>query len=61
MKNKINRPLMFINNTPILVEQLKEEVWLNYKKITGGDFTRWYENLNAIEKEAFRIKFDEIN
>jgi len=59
--NKMNRPLMFINNSPILVEQLKKEVWSNYKKIISGDFTKWYENLNAIEKEAFRIKFDEIN
>ena len=48
----MNRPLMFINNSPILVEQLKEEVWLNYGKINGGNFLKWYENLNSIEKEA---------
>ena len=57
----MNRPLMFINNSHVLVEQLKEEVWLNYRKINGGDFLKWYENLNSIEKEAFKIKFEELH
>ena len=29
----MNRPLMFINNSDLLVEKLKEEVWLKYKNV----------------------------
>ena len=26
--------------------------------VKGGDFLNWYECLSAIEKKAFKIKFD---
>ena len=60
MKNKINRPLMFMNNN-VIVEQLKTVVWENYKEIRACDFQGWYEGLNQIEKAAFNVKFDEIH
>ena len=57
----MNRPLMFINNSSILVEQLKDEIWNSYQKVKGGDFPKWYENLNNIEKEAFKVKFEDLH
>ena len=57
----MNRPLMFINNSTILIEQLKEEMWQNYQKIKGGDFPDWYKNLNSIEKAVFKSKFKDLH
>ena len=49
----MNRPLMFINNSSILIEQLKEEVWLKYKNVKNGDFPKWYKELNQYRKSSF--------
>ena len=57
----MNRPLMFINNNGRLVEKLKEEVWNKYKEINGGNFPKWYKGLDTIEKEAFKLKFEDLH
>jgi|TARA_R110000787_G_scaffold167818_1_gene280743 hypothetical protein len=57
----MNRPLMFINNDKILVDQLKEEVWEQYKKVKGGDFPEWYKSLKPIQKQAFKVKFEDLH
>ena len=51
---------MFINNN-LIVEQLKERIWENYKKVRNCDFQGWFEGLSPIEKAAWETKFDEIN
>ena len=56
----MNRPLMFINNSTILVKQLKQEIWNTYQGIKGGDFLKWHGNLNSVEKEAFKSKFEDL-
>ena len=56
----MNRPLMFINNN-IIVEQLKERIWEDYKKVRSCDFQGWLEGLSPVEKVAWETKFDEIN
>ena len=56
----MNRPLMFINNSTILVKQLKQEIWNTYQGIKGEDFLRWYGNLNPVEKEAFKSNFEDL-
>jgi|TARA_R110000787_G_scaffold77856_1_gene170896 pantothenate kinase-related protein Tda10 len=55
----MNRPLMFINNT-VIVEQLKQRVWDDYKNVRNCDFEGWYIGLSPIEKTAWEVKFDEI-
>ena len=57
----MNRPLMFINNSNILVEKLKEEVWTKYKEVKGGDFPRWHKELNPVERAAFNVKFEDLH
>tara|TARA_Y100000310_G_scaffold328681_1_gene397208 strand:+ start:981 stop:1154 length:174 start_codon:yes stop_codon:yes gene_type:complete len=57
----MNRPLMFINNSNILVEKLKEEVWTKYKEVKGGDFPIWYKELNPVERAAFNVKFEDLH
>jgi hypothetical protein len=51
---------MFINNN-VVVEQLKDRVWEDYKKIKGGDFKSWYNGLSPVEQVAWTVKFDEVN
>ena len=58
--NKMNRPLMFMNNSA-LIEQLKTVVWENYKEIKSCDFQGWYDGLNPIERAAWKVKFDELH
>ena len=60
MKNKMNRPLMFMNNN-LTIEQLKTVVWENYKEIRACDFKGWYDVLNPIERVAFNVKFNELH
>ena len=55
----MNRPLMFINNN-VIVEQLKERVWEDYKKVPNCNFQGWFEGLSPVEKTAWEVKFDEI-
>jgi hypothetical protein len=57
----MNRPLMFINNSTILVEKLKEEVWLKYKTVKNGEFQKWYKDLNPVERAAFNDKFEDLH
>lgn len=56
----MNRPLMFINNN-LIVEQLKERIWKDYKNIRNCDFQAWLEGLSPLERTAWEVKFDEIN
>jgi len=58
--NKMNRPLMFMNNS-VLIEQLKTAVWESYGEIKSCDFKGWYDGLNPIERAAFNVKFDELH
>ena len=53
----MNRPLMFINNN-VIVEQLKERVWEDYKKVPNCNFQGWFEGLSPVEKTAWEVKFD---
>ena len=55
----MNRPLMIINNN-VIVEQLKQRVWEDYKKVRNCDFQGWIEGLSPVEKTAWEVKFDEI-
>ena len=48
-------------DTKTIIEQLKDVVWEDYKKIKSCDFKGWYEGLNQIEKSAFNTKFDELH
>ena len=57
----MNRPLMFINNSEMLVEKLKEEVWMKYKNVKNGDFPKWYKRLNPVERAAFTEKFEDLH
>ncbi len=57
----MNRPLMFINNSSILVEKLKEEVWMKYKNVKNVDFPEWYKRLNPVERAAFTEKFEDLH
>jgi len=57
---KMNKPLMFINNN-VIVEQLKERIWEDYKNIRDCDVQGWLEGLSPVEKVAWETKFDEIN
>ena len=43
-----------------IVEQLKERVWEDYKKVPNCDFQGWFEGLSPVEKTAWEVKFDEI-
>tara|TARA_R110000824_G_scaffold59358_1_gene159448 strand:- start:593 stop:772 length:180 start_codon:yes stop_codon:yes gene_type:complete len=54
----MNRPLMFMNNN-VLIEQLKNRVWEDYKEVKNCDFQGWYAGLSPIEKAAWKEKFDE--
>ena len=56
----MNKPLMFINNN-VIVEQLKERIWEDYKNIRDRDVQGWLEGLSPVEKVAWETKFDEIN
>jgi len=55
----MNRPLMFINNN-VIIEQLKQRVWDDYKNVRNCDFEGWHKGLSPIEKTAWEVKFDEI-
>ena len=56
----MNRPLMFINNN-IIVEQLKDRIWEDYKKVRSCDLQGWLEGLSPVERVAWETKFDENN
>ena len=56
----MNKPLMFMNNN-VVVEQLKDRVWIDYGEIRNCDFQGWFEGLSPVEQAAWETKFDEIN
>ena len=50
---------LLINNN-VIVEQLKQRVWEDYKKVRNCDFQGWIEGLSPVERTAWEVKFDEI-